>query len=337
MTAHAKERLSGNPEPADVPNGLSPDGGRQRTLRRALKANDKQLRPRPPCDGVRIASLGELLWLLCERHWHGGLTAAGQERLAPTANWFTASPRAAEHTMDLRGADLHEVDLRWTDFAGADLRGANLHGADLRGANLRTVLLDNADLCAAQLIAPERAADLEARIQRNSASGQTRCDGIVVADRAELLWLLRQPDLRQTRADKQIVADLSGASLVDVDLSGVDMRDIAVEHVMLISGERAEHLLAAVRANEDAGRSPYKNVELVSCNEVWWALRQQQAAQKATDVETQWHADLAGVLARNRSLRALDLESVDLTGAQFDGSDLQRANLIGANSATPDW
>jgi len=77
---------------------------------------------RPPYAGVKIRTLGELLWVLNEHNWSGDRNEVGKQR------------------PDLREVDLYGVHLKHTrlfraQFTGVDLAHANLEQADLRAAN----------------------------------------------------------------------------------------------------------------------------------------------------------------------------------------------------------
>jgi uncharacterized protein YjbI with pentapeptide repeats len=122
----------------DTPPSLA----RQDELRVAKATNDQS--GKPPFDGVRIATWGELRWIMQQYHWSGAETL-----------------RAGEWRADLRGADLMGANLANVALRGANLQGATLfdailddaelEGADLREANLNAARLDRAILEGADL------------------------------------------------------------------------------------------------------------------------------------------------------------------------------------------
>ena len=113
---------------------------RQDELRRAYLLHSDA-----PYRDVRINTLGELLWIMQERHW-----IVGTNRSAGTPR---TDFRGLElRDVDLSGADLSEVEFRGTIMSVANLSGADLtraglsgvgmFGVDLRGANLTRVYFD---------------------------------------------------------------------------------------------------------------------------------------------------------------------------------------------------
>ena len=116
-------------------------------------AYDKQKGSDPPYKGIEIGTLGEVQWIVEQRHWSMAydLSKDVQRANLSSANLSSANLSGA----NLSGADLYSANLSGADLTSANLSGANLSRADLRanlsGANLRNANLSGADLTSADL------------------------------------------------------------------------------------------------------------------------------------------------------------------------------------------
>ncbi|MGH2484692.1 MAG: hypothetical protein ACRDHE_01640, partial [Ktedonobacterales bacterium] len=81
-----------------APDVRRPSRRRQRTLRKEYKRNEAARKP--PYARVRLETLGEVLWVLLEREWRGGMTMTVPPQ---TPDWF-ARPVEPPEPADLRGA-----------------------------------------------------------------------------------------------------------------------------------------------------------------------------------------------------------------------------------------
>lgn len=120
-----------------VPDMTPPAPQRQQELRDAAAAN--RAREQPPYAGVRIATRGELDWIMTTEGWRGDYDGYYVR--------YTLIPRGEIYIpADLRGANLGKVALGDVRLRLADFRGANLVYAGLRGAHLRDAQFDQADI-----------------------------------------------------------------------------------------------------------------------------------------------------------------------------------------------
>jgi len=97
-------------------------------------AYDKQKGSDPPYKGIEIGTLGEVQWIVEQRHWSMAydLSKDVQRANLSSANLSSANLSGA----NLSGADLYSANLSGADLTSANLSGANLTKADLSGANL---------------------------------------------------------------------------------------------------------------------------------------------------------------------------------------------------------
>ena len=118
----------------------------------------------------------------------------------------------------LRGADFREADLRGADFGHARLEGADFRGADLRGARFTTANFEGADLTGAILgdVHFQECFFERAILTGLDFSGAT-LNGCYFP-RANLDDVI----LQGVRNDLGWRRDMAGASLRNVDLSGMD-------------------------------------------------------------------------------------------------------------------
>ncbi len=115
--------MSDEPE---QPDDSGPTPERQAELRAASAAN--MAAGKPPYEGVRIRTRGELSWIMREHDWSGETDAGGKERA------------------NLRGADLSRVNLSGAHLMGANLANAYLTGAIFSGATVEGTNLRGATL-----------------------------------------------------------------------------------------------------------------------------------------------------------------------------------------------
>lgn len=118
------------------PDQSTPSQTRQVELRQAADIN--RANDRPPYAGVRVATRGELEWIMAVAEEWGGRLDAYTVKYNPPAGGYSPA--------DLRGANFSHVALGDVWLRMADLRGANLVYAGLRGAHLRDAQLAGADL-----------------------------------------------------------------------------------------------------------------------------------------------------------------------------------------------
>src|SRR5579863_4480923 len=105
--------------------------------KRYLQEEGKQrARGKPPYDGVKILTRGELEWVVKQENWSGAIETLH---------------RACLSGVDLSGVNLTGIVLNGVDFSRANLRGVNLRGAQLNGADFTGASAGYADLRDAQL------------------------------------------------------------------------------------------------------------------------------------------------------------------------------------------
>lgn len=225
---------------------------------------------------------------------------------------------------NLQGAYLNQANLSEADLSGADLRGAiltgaNLSGADLAGASLERAYLDGAILDGANLTG----ANLEgALLFRSSIDSRTQLDA-----KPRLVWELvtqggRNRDLSE--------ADLSGATLIRVNLAGANLSRANLKGANLIEAYLSDADLRG--ANLDGAYLSDANLTRANLRGLDW----EGAELRGADLS---QADLSGANLTGADLGWTKLEGADLTGADLSGaslrqSGLSRANLRGATVTT---
>lgn len=100
-------------------------------------AYEQQKNSDAPYKGAEILTLGELQWIMQQRHWSGVIGSEMQ--------------RANLSGAKLEWTNLGGTILQYANLSGASLRGTNLGGAILSGANLSRANLTNANLSGARL------------------------------------------------------------------------------------------------------------------------------------------------------------------------------------------
>ncbi len=175
-------------EPPGPPDDAVPSPERQSELRALRETNLGA--GKAPYASVRLATRGELRWILDEYGWSGEYDEY-QVKYSQTPPGASTAP-----------ADLRQVDLAGANLAGVHLRRADLSRAWLIGTNLTGADLVDIDLTAAEL-------------------GFAHLDGAILNSAIFQGAHLREATLR--RADLSF-ANLRDARLVDADLRGARLR-----------------------------------------------------------------------------------------------------------------
>lgn len=247
---------------------------------------------------------------------------------------------AALSGLNLSGADLREALLECALLKGCNLRGAKLNGACLVRARIDSCLLDDACLAGANLSASEidntslKAADLrdaileETRFEKVDLSGarldQIRLKGVQFSNvdlsgaRCESMLLLHGLKLTSTRFKN---ADFKQATIVECDLSGVDLRGIQFGKVAFV-GTRADRARMA-------GMSIGAGCFVMGSSLVQADLRGALMEKVCLRGTPMAGADLSGA-----RLRSSDFSECDLRGAQFHGADARGALFVRAHLET---
>jgi uncharacterized protein YjbI with pentapeptide repeats len=179
----------------EPPDDAAPTSERQAELRALREANVDA--GKAPFAGVRIATRGELRWILGQHGWSG-------EYDGYQVKYGHIPPGAPTERADLREADLTQVNLAGVHLRRADLSRARLIGSDLTGADLVDI-----DLTAAEL-------------------GFAHLDGAILNSANFEGAHLREATLRH--------ADLSFANLRDARLVEADLRGARLRGAHLDSG-----------------------------------------------------------------------------------------------------
>jgi len=204
----------------DEQDDRDPSPSRQVELAQVYEAAAKMGSEAYAYRGVRIATRGELDWIMRDRGWSGSIEAgldvrpvlrgARFERVnlnevelyradLTDANFYQAELRrallVAATLLDcilersslrearLAGATLAQSNLRHIDLSSADLTRADLRASDLSHANLRGADLFGADLRGARLVATDlRGADLS----HAEIDDKTQVQGLIMNDRTRL-------------------------------------------------------------------------------------------------------------------------------------------------------
>ncbi len=242
--------------------------------------------------------------------------------------------RASFRNADMQGADLTKADLKNCDFGNADLRDAKLMGAILIGADLLNAKFQGADLTGA---------DLSGANLKNAVFQGTRglsLEQVKTSDHWNLAILdkdfgrgagldlanlreadFKRADLRYTTLVGYVLngANLSQANLKGVDLEGVDLQYANLNYASIggakLRGAKLQH---AILSNVNRPVPPWMNQ-----NEGTFMPSPQMAPQKSLDVQL---VDLHGAQLQDASLSEADLQGADLSNA-----DLARANLTSAD------
>jgi uncharacterized protein YjbI with pentapeptide repeats len=119
----------------------------------------------------------------------------------------------------LSHANLQEVDLNGVDLHGADLHGADLHGADLHGADLYKAELSRTNMRGANL----QGAKMQEALFRGAFLSRADLSKSDLRNSNLRRAYLNRANLQDTNLE---CADLMGAYLYSVELSGADLRNI---------------------------------------------------------------------------------------------------------------
>jgi uncharacterized protein YjbI with pentapeptide repeats len=177
-----------------VRNTQEPDTDRQQELESLYLDNvEKDF---PPYAGVRIDTLGELLWIMKERGWES----------------ITDPYGSADRAADFREADLARVDLSHVKLGRAQLCRATLTRSNLSGAVLPMANLDRA------------------RLQEANLSGADLRSATLHSMEAVHLWAV---EARMERCDMR-GAVLNEARLSNAHLDDSDLREITLTGATLL-------------------------------------------------------------------------------------------------------
>ncbi len=208
----------------DPPDRAHPSPERQDELRGALQANIDNASP--AFAGVRIVTLGELLWILDDQHMAGGLprpagtspiTLEGIDLRHANLSGVRLSGAALSRA-NLTGARLDHADLTQADlagvvavgarFPGAILEGANCAGADLRSADFTRANMKGASLIRADL----RGASFPMALLATTNLSEANCTGVSLKGLQISGSILRGSLLND--------ADLTGSAIIDCKFDG---------------------------------------------------------------------------------------------------------------------
>jgi len=146
----------------------------------------------------------------------------------------------------LGDANLTEADLTEADLTGADLSGADLSNADLNKANLSGADLSGANLSGASLLWP-------------NLRGTVIDDATLIEDRWRLAWEV----VNQGGQGRYLgSADLSGADLQEIDLSGAYLGSANLSGTLLYDAD----LSYATLSSANLGGANLARVDLHAAN-----------------------------------------------------------------------
>ncbi|HKD75711.1 MAG TPA: pentapeptide repeat-containing protein [Ktedonobacterales bacterium] len=222
----------------DTPPGLA----RQKELLAAKAANEQS--GKPPFDGVRIATWGELRWVMQQHQWSGAETLRSGECRADLrgvdmmgANLANVALRGAK----LQGATLFDAVLDDAELEGADLREANLNaarldraileGADLRGAQLSPAFLNEARLKGAHL----EGADLHAADLNRADCTKAHFEGADLTEVIARESVFYYASLEHVNLDHAILekADLRGVNLSGAELPHANLKGAQLQRARM--------------------------------------------------------------------------------------------------------
>lgn len=310
-----------------APDVALPSRRRQRALRRVFKHNEAVCKP--PCAGVRLQTLGEVLWTLRAHEWRGGMKVA-TPLVIP--DWVARLHDAGyTEPANLREVDLRDVSLNFANLCDADLRDANLSGCQLVGADLAGALLTRADLTAARLLDTSDMDLLERQRVENENAEKPPYNWVEIKTRNALTWIFRERNWTglPTAPSGFTRADLRGADLRSLDLGGVDFVGVQLHGAALITLADEQALRKAYLRNKRNIRPPYAGVKIDTHQKLLWIMRERcWQAEGAVEPKAQinlMRADLSGA-----QLSAASLRYANLTGARFVGADLRKCDLTSA-------
>lgn len=176
-----------------------PTLSRQEELKIAYQANISS--GSPPYANIKIASCGELIWIMRQHSWSG-------QRLLPKGKKRANLRRAILRQVDLSGIYLYEADLSYARMGKVDLTNAHLGGANLTHADMVEATLYNTDLAYAKLV--------NTRLYRAKVKN-ARFGGAILTN-ANLCEM-----------------DASGADFRRADLCGADLRETKMDTGTLLA------------------------------------------------------------------------------------------------------
>jgi uncharacterized protein YjbI with pentapeptide repeats len=242
------------PQESAIRDDSPPDGFRKTQLQAI--AQERQQAGQPPFKDARIASLGEVVWVLGAQS--GELaTKYGERKFPPDLSGANLSglnlSDAVMYQASLVGANLVGTNLSKAKLGGALLTGANLQEANLTGADLKGATLNGLDFSKAFLgtnafdEADLRGANLSWLDHSGSTFRRAILVGATLTD-AELHGAhfdgcqmngadLSRSDLSNAtfggtdQSDADHLPDLTDANLTETDFSGVNLTGVSISSV----------------------------------------------------------------------------------------------------------
>jgi uncharacterized protein YjbI with pentapeptide repeats len=270
-----------------------PDGFRKQELQGI--AEGRLSAHRPPFDGVRLTSLGEVLWILGAQ---GGelATRYGERKFPPDLS-----------AADLSGLNLSRADMFQATLAGANLVDANLSNTNLAGARLEGSDLRRANCSGARMIGAQLAGAnvQEANFAHASLGGadltHAKVEAAQFANASLERAILTTLDLSKALLGTNVFdeADLRGANLSGSDHTGSSFRRAHLENAKLAdAGLHGVNLEGAHLNGADLSHSDLSKAVLAG----------------ADPADPDLSADLT-----DANLHETDLSGVDLTGVIISG------------------
>ncbi len=174
----------------------------------------------PPFSGVRIETLGEVLWILGAQHGELG-ARYGERRFEPDLS-----------AADLSGLNLSDADLRNAKLVDTRLDHVNLSGSNLSEANLSKASLQHTNLARARLTR----ATLTAKCLDYADLTECNLDGANLSGADLTYAVITGARLEDARLHKAVLTGqrfLPGAQLKRADLSEADLSDATLRNVQL--------------------------------------------------------------------------------------------------------
>lgn len=239
-----------------TPINTTPNQARKDLLNEAARI--RLLAHKAPFEGVKIDTLGEVLWILGAQSGRLG-TLYGERRFPP----------------DLSGADISYVNLSGATLSGskllgakliqanlsaADLSGALLAGADLTEANLRNARLDNAVLASAQL----QLADLSACSMQATDLSDVNLTTTTLTNAVMNVAIMQRANLGGLALPNALLtgADFTSADLRDASLPRAQMEGVKLEEAKLNGAD----LSGAKLLGADLSRASLDRTDLSSAD-----------------------------------------------------------------------
>lgn len=241
---------------------------------------------------------------------------------------------------DLNGSLLEKANLREVILSRSNLNHAKLAGADLSGSDLQSASLEGAELQWANL----EAANLkDANLQRADFREVLNLTGEQVQSARNWLLasysesLLNQLGLSGDHNDRIATSDLSGfdfksSNLAKADLEGVNLNKADLTATDLSSANlRSANLAAANLSGANLEGTDLQNAQELIANQVRQARNWPLALYgRQLCVELGLSID-HNLEITNRKLAGTQLERANLQGANLEGFSIARVNLQKAN------